>query len=208
VLAVLLAGLAAAQASAAACDVSMQVEWQDFRMDLARDRTVLSGVTVTQPAADCNSTMTLRADRTEVNGSDVKLNSGTLIFSGHVVMTMADGELRADSANVEFAGRRMTKATVSGVPATFLQTAVAPAGDGGNARGQAGSIVFSVASGEIEFVGDALFSNDTAEVRHPRIIYNIPQRTVRAGSGSADATVGDGTRGSIKLRRKPAGAGS
>jgi len=118
-----------------------------------------------------------------------------------VVMTIPEGELRADSAQVALVGGVMTHATVRGSPATFAQAAALNGDVAGSARGQAAVIRYEGASGDLELLGDAggnaRLQDDTRALNHQRIVYNLRQHSMIAGSNDPNS------RGTITIKRPP-----
>jgi lipopolysaccharide transport protein LptA len=155
---------------------------------------------MTLTEADCRVSLTVTADVAEAGGMSFS-NDDTWSVTGHVVMTMPEGELRADSAQVVLKGGIMTKATVSGLPATFVQATAVGGNAASSARGQAAVIGYDAASGDLELLGDtngkARLQDDSRLLNHQRIVYNLRQHTMQAGSNDPNQ------RGTITIRRPP-----
>ncbi len=165
-----------------------------------RQHAVVHDVTMTLTEADCRVSLTVTADVAEAGGMSFS-NDDTWSVTGHVVMIMPEGELRADSAQVVLRAGIMTKATVRGTPATFVQAAELGGSAVSSARGQAAMINYDATSGDLELLGNtdakARLQDDARLLNHQRIVYNLRQRTMQAGSNDPNS------RGTITIKRPP-----
>jgi lipopolysaccharide transport protein LptA len=192
------AATAAGRAATRTCE-SVNLDFKG-KANFERSHQVVRDVTMTLTEADCRVSLTVKADVAEAGGRNFS-NNDTWSVSGHVVMTMPEGELQADRAQVVLVGGVMTRATVNGSPATFAQAA--PPGDAaaGSARGQAAVINYDGASGDLELLGDASgnarLQDDVRALNHQRIVYNLRQRSMVAGSNDPNS------RGTITIKRPP-----
>jgi lipopolysaccharide transport protein LptA len=168
-----------------------------------RNHMVVHGVTMTLTEADCTVSLKVTADVAEAGGKSFS-NDDTWSVSGQVVMTMPEGELRADNAQVVLKGGIMSKATVRGAPATFVQATLVGENAATSARGQAAVIGYDAASGDLELLGDpgskARLQDDSRQLNHQRIVYNLRQHTMQAGSNDPNS------RGTITIKRPPKAA--
>ncbi len=200
------AATAAATAATSAAGSDAKPSCESVNLDFKgqasfeRNHQVGRDVTMTLTEADCRVSLTVKADVAEAGGRNFS-NNDTWSVTGHVVMTMPEGELTADSAHVVLVGGVMTQATVHGAPATFAQAA--PPGDlaAGSARGQAAVINYDGASGDLELLGDASgnarLQDDVRALNHQRTVYNLRQRSMVAGSNDPNS------RGTITIKRLP-----
>lgn len=135
---------------------------------------------------------TIRADRAESNGLDVA--NSVWAFSGHVTVTIQEGELHADQARVLIVRGRISTANVSGTPAAFEQRTSRSGAPG--ARGHANDISYNAESGDLVFNGSVWFSSEsTGDISSSRATYNIPLRT-----SSFDKGDNERVRGTIRLK--------
>ena len=105
-----------------------------------------------------------------------------------------------DRKNIVEHSPSVTLASASSAqPAQKVSTAAA--GSVSGARGRATQITYDVASGDVDLTGDAWVSDDSREISSQRIVYSIPQHTVRADSGTAG---GERVRGTIKAKARSA----
>jgi lipopolysaccharide transport protein LptA len=173
--------------------------------DLAyqRGKVVMRKVTITETDLDKKVTMQVQANVAEATGID--FNDSNWNFNGEVIVTIPEGQLHAEHAVVSFKGGLISAATVDGAPATFEQQPNADEATGSSsvsgARGRATQITYDVASGDVDLTGDAWISDDAREISSQRIVYSIPQHTVRADSGAAG---GERVRGTIKAKARAA----
>ncbi len=111
----------------------------------------------------------------------------TLQFSGNVVIVIDNGEIRCDSADLLFNGSVLSKAIVSGAPATF-ELRRTTADDVTSA--EAGRLNYDVRNGIIEFSDQAKITEGGNVFSSNYIVYNIVERRINAdSSGSEDDRV-------------------
>ncbi len=140
---------------------------------------------------------TIRADRAESNGLDVA--NSVWAFSGHVTVTIQEGELHADQARVLIVRGRISTANVSGTPAAFEQRTSRSGAP--SARGHANDISYNADSGNLVFNGSVWFSSEsTGEINSSRATYNIPLRT-----SSFDKGDNERVHGTIRLKPRSSG---
>jgi lipopolysaccharide transport protein LptA len=87
------------------------------------------------------------------------------------------GNLRSDTAVVEFKDNLIARATVVGKPAEFEQKRE---GSDQIARGHADKIVYDVAEGTVRLAESAWLSDGQNEISGPLLIYNIRAQRVQA----------------------------
>jgi lipopolysaccharide transport protein LptA len=98
-------------------------------------------------------------------------------FSGNVRIDVEGGSLDSEKAVVSFLDNRVSKAVITGNPATFEQKLK---GDGRLARGRAGQIEYDLRAGTIRLTEDAWLSDERDELTNPLIIYDIAGERVEA----------------------------
>lgn len=156
----------------------------------------VSNLTIRDHDPRGNVTITVNALSATTN--DFNFENSTWTLTGNVSVTMAEGELKADSAVVTLARGALANATVRGQPATFRQLNAIGAGNG---RGRANEIGYSVAAGEVRLSGDAWFGYANSESSCRVITYQLATQKVNVG-GEREAA--DGTR--CETRYLPKGA--
>lgn len=159
-------------------------------------KVLLQQAVITEQDARGNVLKTIRADRAESNGLDV--SNSTWTFTGEVVVTIPEGELRADQARVLILKGHISTAAVKGQPANFEQHG--GGGTAARASGRAEDISYDAGSGNLLFTGNVWFrSETTGEVSSSRATYNIPQRISSFEGGG-----GQRVRGTILTKPLPA----
>jgi lipopolysaccharide transport protein LptA len=160
-------------------------------------KVLLEQAVITEEDARGNPLKSIRADRAESNSLDV--SNSTWVFTGQVTVTIPEGELQADRAQVLILRGLISTATVTGKPASFQQRAAA--GGAVSARGRANDISYNAGTGDLVFTGSVWFSSEsTGEISSNRATYNIPLR-------SSSFEKGDNERVHGVIRLKPRGTG-
>jgi lipopolysaccharide transport protein LptA len=207
-------GGAADAAGKLPCDPSDPATWPAFDAgdlclcvgggaEYRRDKVLLNKFVVYEG----NSPLRIEAEQAEASALD--FNNSTWTLTGKVSVRLAQGQLAADRATVNFANGKLSSATVTGNPATFEQLAGAGEhADAGknpvfaSARGRAQSIAYDLAGGEVRFTGDAWLSNGCTELSYDTIVYNMVQNSV-AAPGPAGGAGGGRVQGVIRPQCKP-----
>jgi len=120
----------------------------------------------------------VQADRAHASGLNFANSRWT--FEGNVrIDTEPSGKLRADQAVVEFRDNHISRAVVTGKPATFEQERPATQQV---ARGRANEIVYDVIEGTVRLSNDAWLSDGQNEISGPLLVYNIKAQHVQAAT--------------------------
>jgi lipopolysaccharide transport protein LptA len=174
--AIALAALAAlalqASMSIAAARVEQQavlIEAQSSEMDLKNNNLIYRRVHISQ------GNMSIVADVAQ--GTGVDFENSHWVFRGNVRISMAQGLLTSDEADITFARKLVSKAVVNGKPAAFEQKLVK---SGKVAKGHADSIDYDVAKGIVHFSKNAWLSNGDNEIRGESLKYNVLAQTIIA----------------------------
>lgn len=108
-------------------------------------------------------------------------------FSGNVTITVNNGEIKCDSAVLNFEGSALSHAVVQGSPASFEMRRL-DADDVTYA--EAAQLQYDVKNGTIEFSGDASITESGNQISAPLFVYNITERRINADSdGTEDSRV-------------------
>jgi lipopolysaccharide export system protein LptA len=99
------------------------------------------------------------------------------VFRGNVKITMNQGQLTSDDAQITFANKVISKAVADGRPAEFEEPI---AKTGKTAHGHADTIDYDVATSLVHFTKSAYLSNGDNEIRGEALKYNILTQTVVA----------------------------
>ena len=125
---------------------------------------------------------TTRVQADTAQGTGLDFGNSKWTFSGNVrINAEPRGNLRSDSAVVEFKDSLISRATVLGKPAEFEQKRE---GSDQIARGHADKIVYDVAEGTVRLSDDAWLTDGQSEISGPLLVYNIRAQRVQA-SGAA-----------------------
>jgi lipopolysaccharide transport protein LptA len=139
-------------------------------VDYKTNTVVFSDVTISQGETR------VQAEHARATGLNFANSKWT--FEGKVrIDAEARGNLRSDSAVVEFRDNHISKATVNGKPAEFEQKR---AGSEQVARGHADQIVYDVGEGTVRLTEDAWLSDGQSQISGPLLVYNIRGEKVQA----------------------------
>jgi lipopolysaccharide transport protein LptA len=130
--------------------------------------------------------MTLVADTGQANGTGVEnaFDNSVWVFKGAVKVTMESGSLNSDEAQVTFTNKVLSKAVVTGRPATFQQKI--PKSDK-TATGHADSIDYDVSRGLVRLTRDAYLNNGQVEVHGESLKYDIARQVSSAEASDQDS---------------------
>ena len=120
----------------------------------------------------------VRADRARtIMGQDQQNSQWTL--QGHVrIQAPPRGSLSADRAVVNVLGSRITRATVSGSPAQFMQQSKT----GKPAQGHAEQIVYDLNKGTVQLSGNAWLSDGRNQMSAPVLTYDVLKDRIKGSS--------------------------
>jgi len=118
------------------------------------------------------------------NGSE---NNRELRFSGNVVIIVNNGRIECDQADLQFIGSTLSKAIVTGSPATYE---LRRQSSDDVTYAEAGRLLYDVQKGVIEFSDQATITESGNQISSNYLVYNINERRINAdSSGSADDRV-------------------
>jgi lipopolysaccharide transport protein LptA len=140
-----------------------------LEMDLKTNNVVYHKVRISQ------GTMSVVADIGQ--GTGVDFNDSHWVFRGNVKVTMDDGQLTSDEADLTFAKKLLSKAVVNGKPAAFEQRLPK---SGKLARGHADNIDYDVTKGVVHLSKNAWLSDGQNEMRGESLKYNVLAQTISA----------------------------
>jgi lipopolysaccharide transport protein LptA len=98
-------------------------------------------------------------------------------FHGNVKITMDQGQLTSDEAQITFINKVLTKAVATGKPAAFEQRVEKT---GKVAQGKADSIEYDVSNGVVRLSKNAFLSDGQNEIRGEVLKYNVAAQSVIA----------------------------
>jgi lipopolysaccharide transport protein LptA len=171
VLAALLAPLAVANAAPATLARDRQapilLDAQAVSIDLKTNSAVFSKIRIAQGG------MSITADQGQASqqrSTDLYFQDNVWNFRGNVKITVEQGQLFSDDAQITFVNNVLSKAVVNGKPASFEQTV---AKTGKLAKGHADSIDYDAAKHLVRFLKNAYVSNGDHEMLGQSVKYDI-----------------------------------
>jgi lipopolysaccharide transport protein LptA len=187
----LLGGAWALQAVGAPKAAPLPIDFtaQSSEIDYKNSFTSFRKVQITQ------GNLAISADQGQVKGTGVNFQDNHWIFRGAVKITVEQGVLNSDEAQVFFSNNQLSKATASGKPATFQQQIVKA---GKTVNGHAANIDYDAGQGLVHLTGDAWLNDGQNEIRDQSLKYDvIGQRLI------ADASEQQGQRVHIIITPPP-----
>ena len=164
--------LPASQALAAHVEQqAISLDAQSSELDYKNNNLIFRKVRITQ------GDMSVAADQAQATGLDFE--NSRWVFRGNVKITMDQGQLASDEAEVTFAKKLLSKAVVNGNPATFEQRI---AKTGKLAQGHADTIDYDVAKGVVHLSKSAWLSDGDREILGESLKYNVVAQTIVAES--------------------------
>jgi lipopolysaccharide export system protein LptA len=176
-LAALLAPLAQAHAAPAVAhnrQADILLESQSVSIDLKTNSAVFGKIRISQGA------MSITADQGQANqqrSADLYFENNVWNFRGNVKITVEQGQLFSDDAQITFVNNVLSKAIVNGKPASFEQTV---AKTGKLAKGSAEAIDYDAAKHLVRFLKNAYLSNGDNEIRGQSLKYDVLAQKVIA----------------------------
>ena len=169
-----------AQANAAAATVARDarapilLDAQSTSIDLKTNSAVFSKIRISQGA------MSITADQGQASqqrSADLYFEDNVWNFRGNVKITVEQGLLLSDDAQITFVNSVLSKAVVNGKPASFEQTV---AKTGKLAKGNAETIDYDAAKHLVRFLKNAYLSNGDNEIRGQSLKYDVLAQKVIA----------------------------
>jgi lipopolysaccharide transport protein LptA len=162
--------LPAVQAMAAHVEQqSISLDAQSSELDYKNNNLLFRKVRIAQ------GNMAVSADLAQATGLDFE--NSRWVFRGNVKITMDQGLLTSDEAEIIFAKKLLSKALVNGKPAAFEQRI---AKTGKLARGRADTIEYDVAKGVVRLSKNAWLSDGQNEIRGESLKYNVLAKNIVA----------------------------
>ena len=141
---------------------SILLDAQSIEMDLKNNNLIYRKVRISQ------GNMSVAAEQAQATGLDFE--NSRWVFRGNVKITMEQGQLTSDEAEITFAKKILSKAVVNGKPAAFEQRI---AKTGKLAQGRADSIDYDVTKNVVHFSKNAWLSDGQNEIRGESLKYNM-----------------------------------
>src|SRR6266851_8350679 len=164
--------LPASQAPAAHVEQqAISLDAQSSELDYKNNNLIFRKVRITQ------GDMSVAADQAQATGLDFE--NSRWVFRGNVKITMDQGQLTSDEAEITFAKKLLSKAIVSGNPAAFEQRIEKT---GKLAQGRADTIDYDVTKGVVHLSKNAWLSDGQKEIRGESLKYNVLAQNIVAES--------------------------
>jgi lipopolysaccharide transport protein LptA len=145
------------------------IDAQSLDLDYKNNNVLYHKVRIAQ------GNMSVAADQAQTTGVDT--DNSHWVFRGNVKISMDQGQLTSDVAEITFTNKLLSRAVVNGNPAAFEQHV---AKTGKLAQGHADSIDYDVAKGVVHFSKNAWLSDGQREIGGESLRYNIVAQSIVA----------------------------
>lgn len=164
---------AAAPAPQASAARPISLDAQSSELDLRTNNVLFRKVRIAQGA------MSVSADQGQATkqASGLDFDNSLWVFRGNVRITMDQGLLSSDDAEINFARKALSKAVANGKPASFEQTI---AKTGKVAHGHADTIDYDAGKGMVRLSRNAYLSDGQTEIRGESLRYNVLAQSIVA----------------------------
>ncbi|HEY2465209.1 MAG TPA: lipopolysaccharide transport periplasmic protein LptA [Steroidobacteraceae bacterium] len=143
------------------------LESQSVTIDLKTNSAVFTKIRISQGG------MSITADQGQANqqrSSDLYFQNNVWNFRGNVKITVEQGQLFSDDAQISFANNVLSKAVANGKPASFEQTVTKT---GKPVKGHANTIDYDASKHLVRFVKDAYLTNGDHEMSGQSVKYDV-----------------------------------
>lgn len=156
-------------------NLPITLDAQSADVDLANNNVVFRKVRISQ------GDMAIAADQGQGTKQTTRLNfeNSLWIFRGSVRITIPEGQLSSDDAQINFVNQLLSRAVVNGKPAEFEQKVVKT---GKVARGHADTIDYDAAKGLVLLSKNGWLSDGQYEIRGESLKYNVLAQSIVADS--------------------------
>ena len=165
----LIAPLVQANAAPVARDrqTPILLEAQSTSIDLKTNSAVFSKIRISQGAMSITAE---QGQASQQRSADLYFEDNVWNFHGNVKVTVEQGLLLSDDAQITFVNSVLSKAVVNGKPASFEQTV---AKTRKLAKGNAETIDYDAAKHLVRFLKNAYLSNGDNEIRGQSLKYDV-----------------------------------
>ncbi len=166
-------GLATRASAAAPAQPAISLDAQSSEIDLRTNNVVFRKVRIAQ------GSMSVTADQGQATKQATGLNfdNSLWVFRGNVKITMNDGLLSSEDAEINFARKLLSKAVANGKPASFEQKIEKT---GKVAHGRADVIDYDAGQGMVRLTNNAYLSDGQTEIRGESLRYNVVAQSIVA----------------------------
>jgi lipopolysaccharide transport protein LptA len=159
--------------AATAVQQPISLDAQSTEVDLRNNNAVFHKVRIAQGG------MAVSADQGQASrhATGLDFDNSLWVFRGNVKITMDQGLLTSDEAEITFDNKLLSKAVVNGKPAAFEQRILKT---GKLAQGHADSIDYDVTKGVVHLSKNAWLSDGEREILGQSLKYNLLSQTIAA----------------------------
>ena len=161
----------AARAAAPAKSEVIALDAQSSELDLKSNNMFFRKVRIAQ------GPMSVTADQGQATQEALKFENSLWVFRGNVKITMENGLLTADEAQIDFIKKLLAKAVAYGKPAEFEQKIEKT---GKLAHGHADTIDYDAAKGVVKLTKNAWLTDGQNEVHGESFVYNVLTQSIVA----------------------------
>ncbi|HYL00594.1 MAG TPA: lipopolysaccharide transport periplasmic protein LptA [Steroidobacteraceae bacterium] len=174
----------------------VSVDAASSEIDARTNTLVFRNVVISQ------GNMRVQAEHAHATGLDFA--NSRWDFEGNVrIDAEQHGNLRSESAVVEFKDNHIARATITGKPAEFEQKR---ANSDAVAHGHADEILYDVNDGTVRLTDEAWLSDGQNEISGPLLVYNIREQQIQAAA-APNAAAGSDQRVHISIAPRAAATG-
>jgi len=163
----------AARGAAPAKSEVISLDAQSSELDLKSNNMFFRKVRIAQ------GPMSVTADQGQATQEALKFQNSLWVFRGNVKITMENGLLTADEAQIDFVKKLLSKAVAYGKPAEFEQKIEKT---GKVAHGHADTIDYDAAKGLVKLTKNAWLSDGQNEVHGESFVYNVLSQSIVANA--------------------------
>jgi lipopolysaccharide export system protein LptA len=152
---------------------TITLDAQSSEIDLRTNNVVFRKVRISQ------GTMSVTADQGQATrqASGLNFDSSLWVFRGNVKISMEQGQLSAEDAEITFLNKLLAKAVANGRPAEFEQRIQKT---GKIAKGRADVIDYDASKGIVRLLKNAWLSDGQNEIRGEALKYNVLAQSIVA----------------------------
>jgi lipopolysaccharide transport protein LptA len=158
------------------------LEAQGTTIDLKTNSAVFSKIKISQ------GTMSITADEgkaTQQRSADLYFENNVWYFKGNVRISLENGQLSSDDAQITFVNSLLTKAVADGKPAAFQETTPR---NGKLAKGHADTIDYDSSKHIVRFLKEAYLSNGDHDISGQALKYDVAAQKVIAEEAEQNST--------------------
>lgn len=172
-------GFLPSSAAAQVADLDLRLPWdidaESTSFDGKTSMIVFTGLRLSQ------GRIGIEAD--EGRATNTEGESGSWHFKGNVKIDIENGRIECDTAQLTFVQYALTKAIVTGSPATFE---LRRQGSEEVTYAEAGKLSYDVDAGIIEFSEQAMINEGGNQISSNFLVYNITEQRINADSSGSE----------------------